>query len=49
MGLWLVHSCDFEDLGAHCDEFGAQAFAMTFAPIPFSGASGSPVNPLEVF
>jgi hypothetical protein len=49
MGLWLVDNCDFEDLGALCEEFGTQAFAMTFAPIPFSGATGSPVNPLALF
>jgi hypothetical protein len=49
MGLWLVDNCDFEDLSAHCDELGTQAFAMTFAPIPFSGATGSPVNPVALF
>jgi hypothetical protein len=49
MGLWLVDNCDFEDLSALCEEFGTQAFAMTFAPIPFSGATGSPVNPLALF
>jgi kynurenine formamidase len=49
MGLWLVDNCDFEDLSAHCAELGTQAFAMTFAPIPFSGATGSPVNPLALF
>lgn len=49
MGLWLVDNCDFEDLGAYCAELGTQEFAMTFAPIPFSGATGSPVNPLALF
>jgi kynurenine formamidase len=49
MGLWLVDNCDFEDLSVHCHELGSQAFAMTFAPIPFSGATGSPVNPLALF
>jgi len=49
MGLWLVDNCDFEALSALCDELGNQAFTMTFAPIPFSGATGSPVNPLAIF
>ena len=48
MGLWLVDNCDFEELGAHCQELGRQSFAMTFAPLPFSGATGSPVNPLAL-
>jgi kynurenine formamidase len=49
MGLWLVDNCDFEELSAQCAELGTQSFAMTFAPIPFTGATGSPVNPLALF
>jgi kynurenine formamidase len=49
MGLWLVDNCDLEDLSGRCTEFGTQAFAMTFAPFPFRGATGSPVNPLAIF
>jgi kynurenine formamidase len=49
MGLWLVDNCDFEDVAAQCQTLGTQAFAITFAPTPFSGATGSPVNPLALF
>jgi kynurenine formamidase len=49
MGLWLVDNCDLETLSVTCADLGRQAFAMTFAPIPFAGATGSPVNPLALF
>jgi kynurenine formamidase len=49
MGLWLLDNCNLEDLSATCTELGTHEFALVLAPIPFVGATGSPMNPLALF
>jgi kynurenine formamidase len=49
MGLWLLDNCNLEPLAAACAEYGTHAFEWIIAPLPFVGATGSPVNPLAVF
>lgn len=49
MGLWLLDNCNLEPLAQACDELGTSEFELMFAPLPFKGATGSPVNPLAVF
>jgi kynurenine formamidase len=49
MGLWLLDNCNLEALAATCAELGTWEFEYIVAPLPFTGATGSPVNPLAVF
>jgi kynurenine formamidase len=49
MGLWLLDNCNLEPLAATCDELATHEFALILAPIPFVGATGSPINPLALF
>jgi hypothetical protein len=49
MGLWLLDNCNLEPLTATCAETGTYEFEFIMAPLPFAGATGSPVNPLAVF
>ena len=48
IGLFLGELWDFEALAADCASDGVWEFFLTAAPIPFTGAVGSPVNPLAV-
>jgi kynurenine formamidase len=49
MGLWLLDNCNLEPLADTCGELGTYEFEIMLAPVPFVGATGSPVNPLAVF
>jgi kynurenine formamidase len=49
MGLWLLDNCNLEPLAETCNELGTSQFEFLLAPLPFKGATGSPVNPLAVF
>ena len=49
MGLWLLDNCSLENLASTCAELGTNEFEYVVAPLPFVGATGSPVNPLAVF
>lgn len=49
MGLWLLDNCNLEPLAAACAELGTTEFEFLVAPLPYVGATGSPVNPLAVF
>ena len=49
MGMALIDNCDFEELAAVRAELGRWEFQFTRSPIPLSGATGSPVNPIAVF
>ncbi len=48
MGLWQGQNFDLEDLAAASAADGRYAFLLQASPIPFTGAVGSPVNPVAV-
>lgn len=48
LGLFLGEMWDLEALAADCAADGTYAFFLTAAPLPITGAVGSPVNPLAV-
>lgn len=43
-GLWRVDNGDLQDLSVHRYELGGQAVAITFAPIPFRGATARRIH-----
>jgi hypothetical protein len=49
MGLSTLDNANFEPLSAACAEHKTSEFALSIAPIPFVGATGSPVNPIALF
>jgi kynurenine formamidase len=48
MGLFLGELWDLDGLAADCADDGVYDFFLVAAPIPFTGAVGSPVNPIAV-
>ncbi|WP_019544698.1 cyclase family protein [Streptomyces sulphureus] len=48
MGLTLAEMLDLEELAADCAADGRYAFFFAGPPLKFTGASGSPVNPLAI-
>ncbi|MDT9684249.1 cyclase family protein [Streptomyces sp. TRM76323] len=48
MGLLIGEMWDLEELAEDCAADGAYAFWLTAAPLPITGAVGSPVNPIAV-
>lgn len=48
MGLWLVDNCNLERLADECERAGSFEFQLIVAPMPFVGATGSPVNPIAL-
>ncbi|GGM94823.1 cyclase [Lentzea pudingi] len=48
LGLFVGEMWDFEDLAADCAADGRHDFWLTAAPLPVSGAVGSPLNPVAV-
>ena len=48
IGLLIGEMWDLDALAAHCASDGVYEFFLTAAPIPFTGAVGSPVNPVAV-
>jgi len=49
MGLVLLDNPRLSALISTCEELGRFEFALTFAPLPLPGATGSAVNPLALF
>lgn len=49
MGLWLLDNCNLEPLAEAVAAEGRSDFEFIVAPLTFTGATGSPVNPLAVF
>ncbi|SDP37401.1 Putative cyclase [Actinopolyspora xinjiangensis] len=48
IGLFIGEMWDLDELAADCAADGRFAFWLTAAPLPVTGAVGSPVNPLAV-
>jgi kynurenine formamidase len=48
MGLWLVDNGDFDRLADACAARSRWSFLFMAAPPRFSGATGTPVNPIAV-
>ncbi|MEU6180062.1 cyclase family protein [Streptomyces coeruleorubidus] len=48
MGLLIGEMWDLDTLAADCVEDGVYEFWLTAAPLPITGAVGSPVNPIAV-
>jgi kynurenine formamidase len=48
IGLLIGEMWDLEDLAADCAADGVYEFFLTAAPLPITGAVGSPVNPIAV-
>ncbi|MGB6181057.1 MAG: cyclase family protein [Rhodococcus sp. (in: high G+C Gram-positive bacteria)] len=48
IGLFLGEMWDLDDLASACASDGVHDFFLTAAPIPVTGAVGSPVNPIAV-
>ena len=48
MGLMVGEIFDLEELAADCAEDGVYEFMFSAAPLPITGAVGSPVNPIAV-
>jgi kynurenine formamidase len=49
MGLWLIDNCQLEDLAVACDQHDRWDFFFSAAPVRFTGATGSPINPVAIF
>jgi kynurenine formamidase len=49
MGMPLIDNCDLEELSAACADRSRYEFCFSVAPLPISGATGSPVNPVAIF
>ena len=49
MGINIVENLDLEELAATARRLNRYEFALTFAPLPVEGGTGSPVNPLAMF
>jgi hypothetical protein len=48
MGLSQGQNFDLEALSAHCAADGVYQFLLEASPLPFTGAVGSPVNPVAI-
>lgn len=48
MGLLIGEMWDLEALAADCAAHGGHAFLLTAAPLPITGAVGSPINPIAL-
>ncbi len=48
-GVALIDNALLEPLATACSEEGRYEFMFTVAPLPVSGGTGSPVNPLALF
>lgn len=48
VGLWIGEIFDFEALAADCADDGAYEFLFCGPPLPFTGAVGSPLNPMAI-
>jgi kynurenine formamidase len=48
LGLWIGEIFDLEDLASRCASDGRYEFLFCGPPLPFTGAVGSPLNPIAV-
>jgi kynurenine formamidase len=48
MGLWIGEIFDLESLAQDCAADGRYAFLFCGPPLPFTGAVGSPLNPVAI-
>lgn len=48
VGLWVGEIFDFEELAADCFGDGVYEFFFCGPPLPFTGAVGSPLNPMAI-
>ena len=48
MGMTQGQNFDLEALAADCAEDGVHEFLLEASPLPFTGATGSPVNPIAI-
>ncbi|WP_035770479.1 cyclase family protein [Arthrobacter castelli] len=48
LGLFIGEMWDLDELAASCAEDGRYDFMLTAAPLPITGAVGSPVNPIAL-
>ena len=48
MGMMLGEIWDLEALGGACAQDGSYEFLLVAQPLPFTGAVGSPVNPIAI-
>lgn len=49
IGIHIFDNCDLEDLSQQAKELGRWEFAITAAPLPVQGGTGSPLNPIATF
>lgn len=49
IGIHIFDNCDLEDLSQKAKELGRWKFAITAAPLPVDGGTGSPLNPIATF
>ena len=49
MGINILECLDLEEAVATARRLNRYEFAITFAPLPVEGGTGSPVNPLAIF
>jgi kynurenine formamidase len=49
MGLYMMDNMNLEAVSARCASSDRCAFELIVSTLPFTGATGSPVNPLAVF
>ena len=49
MGINIVENLDLEEVAATARRLNRYEFAITFAPLPVEGGTGSPVNPVAMF
>jgi hypothetical protein len=48
MGMMLGEMWNFEGLSAECVNDGKYEFLLVAAPLEFTGAVGSPLNPIAI-
>jgi hypothetical protein len=48
MGLTVGEMWNFEDLAIDCAADGRYSFFLSAAPLPVTGAVGSPINPIAI-
>lgn len=48
MGLLIGEIFDLDSLAEDCAEDGVYEFLFSAAPLPFTAAVGSPVNPMAI-
>lgn len=49
MGMPLLDNADLEEVARQCEQQNRWEFFFTLAPLAFTGATGSAVNPLAIF